>query len=93
MHPDDANTRSERAPSVSGSQGSAPVVVPRCPGRRPRHWPLPTRIICATLNLLLKYQDVIVAIYKRRQMKYLKQASETLAKTPEKPLHTYATSE
>jgi hypothetical protein len=34
--------------------------------------------------LLLKHPDVTVATYKRRQMKHLKQASETLAKTSEK---------
>jgi hypothetical protein len=32
-------------------------------------------------DLLLKYLDATVVIYKRRQMKHLKQASEKLAKT------------
>jgi hypothetical protein len=32
-------------------------------------------------DLFLK-QDATVAIYKRRQMKHLKHASQTLAKTP-----------
>jgi hypothetical protein len=32
--------------------------------------------------LLLKHPDVILATYKRRQMKHLKHASETLAKIP-----------
>ena len=36
---------------------------------------------CATSDLLLKHLDAIVATYKRRQIKHLKQASETLAKT------------
>jgi hypothetical protein len=38
----------------------------------------------------LKHLDSIVAAYKRRQMKHLKHASETLAKTPEKHLKTIA---
>jgi hypothetical protein len=53
-------------------------------------WPLPTRITCATPDLLLKHPDVTVAIYKRRQMKHLKHALETLVKTPEKYLKTIA---
>jgi hypothetical protein len=40
-------------------------------------------IPCATPNLLLKYPDATVPTYKIRQMKHLKQASKTLAKTPE----------
>ena len=56
---------------------------PRRPGRHLRRWPLPTRILCATPDLLLKDSDATVATYKRRQMKHLKQASKTLAKTPE----------
>jgi hypothetical protein len=53
-------------------------------------WPLSTRIPCATPDLLLKHPDVTVAIYKRRQIKHLKQALETLVKTPEKYLKTIA---
>jgi hypothetical protein len=45
---------------------------------------------CATLDLLLKHLDATVATYKRKQMKHLKQASETLAKTSEKHLKTIA---
>ena len=44
--------------------------------------PLPTHIPCATPDLLLKHTDAIFATYKRRQMKHLKHASETLTKTP-----------
>jgi hypothetical protein len=40
-------------------------------------------ILCITPNPVLKHLDLTVAIYKRRQMKYLKHASKTLAKTPE----------
>jgi hypothetical protein len=43
----------------------------------------------------LKHPDTTVVTYKRRQMKHLKQAYETLVKTPEKylkSLQTYATS-
>jgi hypothetical protein len=36
----------------------------------------------ATPNLLLKHPNTTLAIYARRQMKHLKRASETLAKTP-----------
>jgi hypothetical protein len=36
------------------------------------------------LNLLLKYPNATLATYKRGQMKLLKHASKTLAKTPEK---------
>jgi hypothetical protein len=39
-------------------------------------------------DLLLKHSDATLETYKRRQMKYLKHASETL----EKPLQTYITS-
>jgi hypothetical protein len=38
----------------------------------------------ATSDLLLKHPDTILATYVCRQMKYLKHASETLTKTPEK---------
>jgi hypothetical protein len=38
----------------------------------------------------LKHPDAIVATYRRRQMKHLKQSSETLVKTPEKHLKTIA---
>jgi hypothetical protein len=38
----------------------------------------------------LKHPDITVAIYERRQIKYLKQASETHAKTPKKHLKTIA---
>jgi hypothetical protein len=41
-------------------------------------------------DLLLKHPYVIVAIYKRRQMKQLKQASEILTKTFEKHSKTIA---
>jgi hypothetical protein len=41
---------------------------------------LSTRIPCAIPNLLLKYPDTTLAIYKRRQMKHLKHAPETLEK-------------
>jgi hypothetical protein len=44
--------------------------------------PLSTRIPCATPDLLSKHPDTTIATYKRKQMKHLKQASETLAKTP-----------
>jgi hypothetical protein len=44
----------------------------------------------ATSNLLLKHSDATIATYKRRQLKHLKQASETLAKTSEKHLKTIA---
>jgi hypothetical protein len=63
---------------------------PTLPRRRPRHWPLPTPIPCATWDLLLKHLDVTVATYKRRQMKYLKQPFKTLAKTFKKHLKTIA---
>jgi hypothetical protein len=39
-------------------------------------------------DLLLKHPDATVAICKRRQMKHLKQAFETLVKTPETYLKT-----
>jgi hypothetical protein len=42
-----------------------------------------THPMCNTRSIL-KYPDVTFVTYKRRQMKHLKQASETLAKTPEK---------
>jgi hypothetical protein len=45
----------------------------------------------ATTDLLLKHPYATVATYKRRQMKHLKHASETLTKTPEKTI-TYTTS-
>jgi hypothetical protein len=38
----------------------------------------------------LKYPDATPATYKRRQMKYLKHASETLAKIPRKHLKNIA---
>jgi hypothetical protein len=38
----------------------------------------------------LKHPDAIVATYKRRQIKHLKQVSETLAKTPEEHLKIIA---
>ena len=41
-------------------------------------------IPCATSDLLLKHLDTTVATYKRRQMKHLKQVSETFTKTPGK---------
>jgi hypothetical protein len=41
------------------------------------------RIPCAISDLVLKHPDLTVVTYKRRQMKYLKHASKTLAKTPE----------
>jgi hypothetical protein len=44
------------------------------------------------LDLLLKHPDATFATYKRRQMKHLKHTSETLGKTPKKPLKTYVTS-
>jgi hypothetical protein len=44
-------------------------------------------ILCATSDLFLKYLDAIVATYKTRHMK---QAYETLAKTPKKYLKTIA---
>jgi hypothetical protein len=47
------------------------------------------RIPSATPNLFLKHPDAIVATYKRRQMKNLRQASETLAKTLEKTVENY----
>jgi hypothetical protein len=40
-------------------------------------------IPCAAPDLLLKHPDATVATYKRRLMKHLKQAYETLAKTSE----------
>jgi hypothetical protein len=44
---------------------------------------------CATPDLLFKHPDAALETYKRRQMKHLKYASETLAKkTPEKHLKT-----
>jgi hypothetical protein len=60
------------------------------PEHCPRRQPLPTRITYATPNLLLKHPDATVATYKRRQMKHLKRAFETLAQTPEKHLKTIA---
>jgi hypothetical protein len=81
---------------VSGSRESAPAVGSshpgrraRHPGRRPRCRPFPTRILFATLNLLLKHLDTTVATYKRRQMKHLKQVSETLAKTSKKTFENH----
>jgi hypothetical protein len=41
------------------------------------------RILYVTPDLFLKHPDTIVATYKRRQMKHLKQAYEILAKMPE----------
>jgi len=38
----------------------------------------------------LKHPDAIITTYKRRQIKHLKQPSETLAKIPEKYLKTIA---
>jgi hypothetical protein len=38
----------------------------------------------------LKHPDTTIATYKRRQMKYLKYTSKTLAKKPEKHLKTTA---
>jgi hypothetical protein len=38
----------------------------------------------ATFDLLLKYLDATVAIYKRRQTKHLKQVSEILVEIPKK---------
>jgi hypothetical protein len=38
----------------------------------------------------LKHSDAIFATYKRRQMKYLEHASETLAKTFEKHLKNHS---
>jgi hypothetical protein len=56
-------------------------------------------IPCATSDLLLKHPDTTLATYKKRQMKHLKHASETLAKQlkttanihkhPNKTLATY----
>jgi hypothetical protein len=75
---------------------------PMSPGRRQRRRPLSTRIPYAAPDLLLKHLDATVVTYKRRQMKHLKQASETLAKRlktfenhckhmqhPKKQLQTY----
>jgi hypothetical protein len=42
------------------------------------------------LIYLLKHPDATVTKYKEREMKHLKPASETLAKTPEKHLKTIA---
>jgi hypothetical protein len=39
--------------------------------------------IYATFRSIFEHSDATFAIYKRRQMKHLKHASETLAKTPE----------
>jgi hypothetical protein len=47
------------------------------------------RFPCATPDLYLKHPDTTVATYKRRQMKRLKQASETLAKKPEKTFENH----
>jgi hypothetical protein len=47
-------------------------------------------ILRVTPDLLLKYLDATLAIYKRRQIKYLKHMSKTLEKTPEKHLKTIA---
>jgi hypothetical protein len=41
-------------------------------------------ITCTTPDLLLKYLDATLATYKKKRMKHLKDASETLAKTLEK---------
>jgi hypothetical protein len=78
----------KRAHNALGSQRSAPTVGLCRPERRPRNRPLPTHIPYATLNLLLKH--LIVAIYKRKQIKQFKQAYETLAKMPEKHLKNIA---
>jgi hypothetical protein len=51
---------------------------------------LPTCIPCATPDLLLKYPAATVTTYKRKHMKHMKQAFETLTKTPEKHLKTIA---
>jgi hypothetical protein len=42
----------------------------------------------ATLDLLFKHPNAILAAYILRQMKYMKHVSETLAKTSEKHLKT-----
>jgi len=41
-------------------------------------------------DVLLKHTDLAIAIYKKRQIKHLKQASETLAKMLENTLKTIA---
>jgi hypothetical protein len=46
----------------------------------------------ATSNLFLKHPDATLATYVRRQIKHLKYASETIAKTLENHYKTYATS-
>jgi hypothetical protein len=45
----------------------------------------------AILDLVLKHPDAINATYVRKQIKHLKHVSETLAKTTEKHLKTFAT--
>jgi hypothetical protein len=60
------------------------------PRRQPHRQPLLTHIPCATPNPLFKHPDATIATYKRKIDKYLKHASETLAKTPEKHLKTTA---
>jgi hypothetical protein len=47
-------------------------------------------IPCATSYLLLKHPDATLAIYRRRQIKHLKHAPETLAKISEKHMKTIA---
>jgi hypothetical protein len=46
----------------------------------------------ATPDLLLKHLDTTLATYVSSQMKHLKHASETLAKTPQNHYKTYAIS-
>jgi hypothetical protein len=89
------------------TQGASECLACRAHERAHQHWAravldiaraaslLSTRILCAIPDLLLKHPNVTVVTYERRQMKHLKQASETLTKTPEKHLkiiETYATS-
>jgi hypothetical protein len=45
-------------------------------------------IPCARPNLLLKHSNATIATYKRRHLKNLKQASETLVEEREKHLTT-----
>jgi hypothetical protein len=73
-----------------GLRVSAPAVGMCCSGHRPGRQPFPACILFATPDLLLKHLDATVATYKTRQMKQLKHASKTLAKTPEKYLKTIA---
>jgi hypothetical protein len=68
---------------ASGSGGSAPVVILR---RRP----LSTRIACATPDLPFETSRCNSYKIQEREMKHLKSAFETLAKTPEKHLKTIA---